>query len=618
MSSTSVLRRSSSVSTLTKTLHPYFLALLVGAAGCGTGTIGEPGTRTIGGNGGTASNGSGQGPAGGGSNGVGPGASGGGSTAPTTPGAPQLLVPPATAAGYDWYDGLEGASCSAPSNLLPAARIWRLSATQWANTAQQALGITGVNTSSFPGDEIDAVTGFSDNSTDNMITQPLATAYFSVAGTVATSAAPVALAAYSCLGASPITASCGQQFVADYGAKLFRRALTSAESAEYSMFLAGQSALDPSAVAVASTLQAMLLSPNFEYRTELGSGTPGPVTLTGNEIAALLSYSITDSPPDAELIQAAAAGTLTDATVRETEARRLMALPAAQLKLADFWQQYLSLDPIPVTADITQPLATAIIQETETFFNKVVWAAQGGTFNDLLTAQYTYADPLVAALYGTAMPAADGTLMLPAGQRSGFLTQASVLIGTSAPSQAATVIHRGLLVRERLLCETPGNPPPNFLPNPAMIMMAGANATALQNYQYFAMTMPSCNGCHLNFQPLGLSFETYDTEGHYRAAYPAPISQPIVVSGTLTNAGDAMGPYTDVIDMASKLGPSKIGQYCFTDQFAQYALGRSVDLVQEACTVRTMGDFVTGNGGAVRELFTSLAHVDTAFQRFYQ
>jgi hypothetical protein len=31
-----------------------------------------------------------------------------------------------------------------------------------------------------------------------------------------------------------------------------------------------------------------------------------------------------------------------------------------------------------------------------------------------------------------------------------------------------------------------------------------------------------------------------------------------------------------------------------------------------------MGDFVTGKGGAVRELFTSLAHVDTVYQRLYQ
>jgi hypothetical protein len=599
--------RTNVTSRLVHTLCPSLVALLLGAAGCGPGTIGTSSTTTNnasggGGSGGTAAASSGN-----------PSSSTPGSTSGAQP-LPQGTTP----AGNGWYDSLEAATCTTTATALPATRIWRLSAAQWANTAEQALGLTTVDTSSFPGDEIDPVTGFSDNSTDNMITQPLAQAYFDTAGTVATSAAPVAEQAFACLTANPITATCSQQFVTAYGPKLFRRALTTAETSEYANFLAAQSALDPSAVAVASTLQAMLLSPNFEYRTELGNSTPGAVTLTGSEIAALLSYSIIDGPPDAQLMQDAASGMLTDATVRETEARRLMALPAAQTKLADFWQQYLTLDPIPLSASINQALATAIIQETETFFNKVVWAPQGGSFNDLLTAQYTYADPLLAPIYGAPAPNAAGMIALPMGQRSGFLTQASVLIGTSAPSQAATVIHRGLLVRSRLLCETPPPPPPNFLPNPAMIMMAGANATALQNYDFFAMTMPSCNGCHLNFQPLGLSFEAYDTLGNFRTAYPAPISQPIVVSGNLTNAGDATGPYTDVIDMASKLGPSKIGQYCFTDQFAQYALGRSVDLVQEACTVRGMGDFVTGKGGAVRELFTSLAHVATAYQRFYQ
>jgi hypothetical protein len=622
MTSVPAIRRTFLMSALADKLHPCFVALLLGAAACGTGTIGPEGGGTSSTNGtvGGATPGTGGGATPGTGGGAGtPGATGGAAGATSNP---QALVPTGVPSSYGWFENLEAATCSTattpPTTGLPPTRIWRLSANQWANTAEQALGLMTVDTTSFPGDEINAVTGFSDSSADNMITQPLAQAYFTVAGTVATSAAPAALAAYACLATAPITASCAQPFVADYGAKLFRRTLTSAETSEYVTFLTAQSALDPAATAVASTLQGMLLSPNFEYRTELGNSTPGPVALTGNEIASLLSYSIVDGPPDAPLLQAATAGMLTDATVRETQARRLMALPAAQLKLADFWQQYLSLAPIPPTTQIPAALGADIIQETENFFNGIVWATQGGTFNDLLTAQYTYATPDVAKLYGSAMPGTNDLLNLPAGQRSGFLTQASVLIGTSAPSQAATVIHRGLLVRERLLCETPPPPPANFVPNPTMIMQAGADATALQNYDLFAQTMPTCNACHVNFQPLGLSFETYDTEGLFRTTYPAPISQPITVTGNLTNAGDATGPYTDVIGMAAMIGPSKIGQYCFADQFAQYAFGRTVDPVQEACTVRNMGDFVTTNAGAVRELFPSLAHVATAYQRFYQ
>ena len=136
------------------------------------------------------------------------------------------------------------------------------------------------------------------------------------------------------------------------------------------------------------------------------------------------------------------------------------------------------------------------------------WGGQGGSLNDLLTAHYTYADPRVAAVYGTAVPAADGHLDLTPSQRAGFLTQASILVGTATPSQASTVIHRGLLVRQRLLCEPPPPPPVGFVPNPVMIMQAGADATARENYDLFAKTLPSCNMCHTNFQPLGLAFWT--------------------------------------------------------------------------------------------------------------
>jgi hypothetical protein len=156
------------------------------------------------------------------------------------------------------------------------------------------------------------------------------------------------------------------------------------------------------------------------------------------------------------------------------------------------------------------------------------------------------------------------------------------------------------------------------VPDPNAIQTAGPNATAQENYEVFAAANASCNVCHLTFQPLGISFETYDKMGRFRTNYPSPINKPIPTAGTLTDAGDATGPYTDVVDMAAKLGASKIGQYCFTKQFAQYAFGRTVSATQEPCMIRSMGDHVAQNGGAVRELFTAIAHVDSAYTRMHQ
>ena len=93
---------------------------------------------------------------------------------------------------------------------------------------------------------------------------------------------------------------------------------------------------------------------------------------------------------------------------------------------------------------------------------------------------------------------------------------------------------------------------------------------------------------------------------------------PIDTTGTLSAAGEANGDYTSGVDMANKLGSAPITGYCFAQQFAEFAFGRSVSPVQEACTVKTMGDYVTSNGGQVHELLASFAAVPNVYRRFHQ
>jgi hypothetical protein len=104
--------------------------------------------------------------------------------------------------------------------------------------------------------------------------------------------------------------------------------------------------------------------------------------------------------------------------------------------------------------------------------------------------------------------------------------------------------------------------------------------------------------------------------GKFRTTYPS--GKPIITNGELKNAGDASGVYNDVVSMAAKIGPSEIGQYCFAQQFASFAFGRLIDTTQEACTIKAMGDYVTGKGGQVKGLLASFAAVPTATRRFHQ
>jgi hypothetical protein len=279
------------------------LAMAVGAsAACSAvGTVtGGPGSAQATGSGGSGVNGSG---------------SGGSTSATGTGGITAIANNGMVSMNLSWYDTLKSTDCSGTPTALPASRIWRLSATQWQNTVSAALGVSSPSVSSFPPDQLNARTGFDDDSTGDKITLPLAQAYFTASTNVATQAAATIVSSMSCLGQTPVTATCAQAFASTYGAKLFRRALTSTETSTYSGFLTQQLAADPAQPAVASTLQVMMMSPNFEFRTELGNSVPGPVTMTNDEIAQLLSYSIADIPPDAAL--EGVVSQLGDATVRQ-------------------------------------------------------------------------------------------------------------------------------------------------------------------------------------------------------------------------------------------------------------------------------------------------------------
>ena len=88
--------------------------------------------------------------------------------------------------------------------------------------------------------------------------------------------------------------------------------------------------------------EAILTSPYFLYLVELGApedDRPGWYRLSDWELAARLSYSLCERPPDAALRKAAAAGELaTDDALRE-HADRLLADPCRHATIARFYRQ---------------------------------------------------------------------------------------------------------------------------------------------------------------------------------------------------------------------------------------------------------------------------------------
>src|SRR6185369_8947180 len=126
-------------------------------------------------------------------------------------------------------------------------------------------------------------------------------------------------------------ATAAAAFVKTFGRRAFRRPLTTAEETRYqtlfatgaTVFKSGNNFTDGAQLVI----EAMLQSPHFLYRTELGTdGQP----LTAYEVASKLSYLLRNTMPDDALLNAAASGELgTDAGLLSHAQALLDAMPAS-------------------------------------------------------------------------------------------------------------------------------------------------------------------------------------------------------------------------------------------------------------------------------------------------
>src|SRR5690606_18480815 len=137
------------------------------------------------------------------------------------------------------------------------------------------------------------------------IANGLANGYMEIAGEVSETLTPEQLAAFG--GCTALGATCTRDaFLAEALRKAFRRPASAEDLALFGqLFDAAQTeaaAVGDDAFAYRSVVKAMLTSPLFLYRTEIGAdASQTDFQLTPHEIAAFLSYSILGLPPSEAL-----------------------------------------------------------------------------------------------------------------------------------------------------------------------------------------------------------------------------------------------------------------------------------------------------------------------------
>lgn len=483
----------------------------------------------------------------------------------------------------EWARG-ELADCALPDDYqgtcdaeTPGPRqLRRLTHEEYDNTVHDLLGTSATPAAAFAADDV--VAGFDNNAAALDVSGLLADQYRSAAEDLADEANLAAI-----LPCDPAAgqAACATLFIEDFGLHAFRRPLSADDIARYYTLWSTVATDEGFDVGIRWVITAMLQSPHFLYRMELGSlGDDGDFQLSGWEVATELSYLYWATTPDDELLDAANRGDLDTPEGIATQVARLTADPRAANTVARFVEQWLELDRVQtVSRDAaTYPAFTDSIRdqlqgETDRLVSDL--AGSGATLADAFTARHSYVTDELAAYYGfapgTGAADADGYryVELDGTKYGGLLTQGSLLATWALPSSSSP-IHRGVLVREHLLCQDLPPPPSNLDTSPPEV---DPSLSTRERYAAHSAD-PACAICHDLIDPIGFGFEAYDGVGRWRADDDG---HPIDATGEIIGSSDTVGTFDGVFQLGTMLATSPEVQRCYSVQTVTWATGIADD-----------------------------------------
>jgi hypothetical protein len=395
------------------------------------------------------------------------------------------------------------------------------------------------------------------------------------------------------------------------GKRAYRRPLSPDEANRYDQLFAAARAPGDFTSAAGLVITAMLQSPYFLYRIELGrAGVPpdpdGAVPLSPYETAARLSFFLWNSMPDDALLALADGDHLGTPDEIQRVARAMIADAKARDALADFHAQWLELEGLAATdktdAAFTPDLKAAMSEEVAAFVDDVIRRGDG-RLETLLTTQHSFLRGPLYDVYGLSAPSGSAAnelarVDLPVAQhRAGILTLPAVM-ATHAHADQTSLVHRGELVRERLLCQAIPPPPPNV---DVSLPAVDPNVTARVRFERHRQN-PACAACHDLMDPLGTPFEEFDAIGRYRAEDGR---LPVDSTGEITGTTGADGPVTQAAELAAKLATAREVRDCVAKQWFRYAFQR-IETNDDQGTLNAAATAFRGSDYAIPELLVAL------------
>ena len=239
---------------------------------------------------------------------------------------------------------VEPEDCLTPVEWLESTVPRRLSKVEYTNIVSDVFGLSIDELIAFPADE--ETMGFDNNARALQASPIHIERYFEAAELVAVQAIRMVIPELECdlAGVEP---ACLTQWIAQIGQRLWRRPLAVEEVARMlDLFDAGIEDEETEITALSRVLEAMLQSPFFLYRIEVGEPTDreNVFDLTAYEVASRLSFLAWRTGPDHLLLEGASNGDLDTAEGRQEHLERLLDDPRAMRAWWSFFEQWLHLD----------------------------------------------------------------------------------------------------------------------------------------------------------------------------------------------------------------------------------------------------------------------------------
>jgi hypothetical protein len=413
------------------------------------------------------------------------------------------------------------------------------------------------------------------------------------------------------------SATCATSFIQAFGRAAFRTTLASSDAriASYSkIFMLGSSNND-GAQAVVS---AMLQSPYFLYRSELGTAGGGSTfTLTPYEVASELAYTLTGTAPDSTLLAAAdsvSAGNLTLANLIDQQAMRLVASSAPNNSVAvmGFMNGWLGLPRLFTTAhDATvYQISSTVQNEMQTESQDLIMEAfnGSGSLGSVLTADHSFLNADLASFYNipTSGLGMSFTSVKYAGLTSrdpGLLATGTILNGYARPDEDSPT-QRGHLVRSRMLCQDIPPPPPGL----NTTFMPSSTVETTRDHFIMDHEKGACAGCHKAMDWIGFAFENYDGWGRYRT-----MDNNLPTDDTATIYSDPQGSDDNVTGLSGSgslsafLAGSDDVTHCMERYWTYYTYGSS-SWTQDGCTYDAVYKEAQSNGFALKSTLMAIIH----------